>query len=413
VDDMRKTILVIGMIVLLLFLIKPSVESLKIEEFDHLHSNGNVLYVGGSGPGNYSVIQDAINDAVDGDTVFVFNGSSPYEECLEINRRISLIGEDKESTIIIGDCLETLITVRGREVFISGFTIKTSDSKRYPYYGIYIKRDGVTITNNIISNIETGISVNSHYNIITDNEFINCGIYATSSYYQNTISNNYVNGKPLIYRHNKNSEKITNAGQVILLNCINITIENANISDVYYGIYLKESNYCKIIGNNITNCNIFLVNSKKNEISGNIISKIERRTMYMEVGITLQYSNENEVIGNNIFSNEGIGIHIYYSNENIVENNNIESNRKAIDLDDANSNTITKNNFVGNIKNVHFLDCKGNRWTRNYWDRARILPKLITGSVTIVEPGFGTPGKYLPWFNFDILPVKIPYDIGV
>ena len=35
---------------------------------------GNTLYVGGSGPGNYTKIQDAINDANDGDTVYVYSG---------------------------------------------------------------------------------------------------------------------------------------------------------------------------------------------------------------------------------------------------------------------------------------------------------------------------------------------------
>ena len=38
-------------------------------------SRGNWLYVGGSGPGNYTRIQDAIDNASDGDTVFVYSGS--------------------------------------------------------------------------------------------------------------------------------------------------------------------------------------------------------------------------------------------------------------------------------------------------------------------------------------------------
>ena len=37
-------------------------------------SSGNWLYVGGSGPGNYSVIQDAVDNASDGDTVYVYHG---------------------------------------------------------------------------------------------------------------------------------------------------------------------------------------------------------------------------------------------------------------------------------------------------------------------------------------------------
>jgi hypothetical protein len=35
-------------------------------------SRGNWLYVGGSGPGNYMKIQDAVDNASNGDTVFVF-----------------------------------------------------------------------------------------------------------------------------------------------------------------------------------------------------------------------------------------------------------------------------------------------------------------------------------------------------
>ena len=57
--------------------------------FNNLHSGGNTLYVGGDGPGNYSTIQDAIDDAVDGDTVFVYSGI--YDRVC-IQKSISLIG---------------------------------------------------------------------------------------------------------------------------------------------------------------------------------------------------------------------------------------------------------------------------------------------------------------------------------
>ena len=42
-----------------------------------------------------------------------------------------------------------------------------------------------------------------------------------------------------------------------------------------------------------------------------------------------------------------------------------------------------------------------------------MFPKLILGSITIVPPGFGTLGKYLPWFNFDWHPASEPFDIEV
>jgi len=63
--------------------------------------SGNVLYVGGSGPGNYTTIQKAINASIDGDTVFVFQASSPYNESLIIKKSIKLIGQNH--TIIMSE----------------------------------------------------------------------------------------------------------------------------------------------------------------------------------------------------------------------------------------------------------------------------------------------------------------------
>jgi parallel beta-helix repeat protein len=397
----------IGIIIILFgIIVLPLTQGLVYEKSNHEMINGNILYVGGTGPGNYTLIQDAIDEASDGDIVYVYNDSSPYEECIEIYDRISLIGEDKDSTIIIGDCIENLITINDWEVTISGFTLKRNDSKRYPYYGIYINRDEATITGNIISNIETGISVMSNYNNIIGNELINCGIYILHTKFFNTIVNNYVNGKPIIYQYNKFNDKITDAGQIILFDCKNITVENTNISNVHYGIFLKDSRFCKVKGNNLNNSNIFLRESDENEILNNKISYIKKRTMYSEIGINLQSSNENIIIDNEISFNQGFGLQIYVSNDNIISGNNINKNYNGIRLDDSNSNKINNNNFIGNLENAFFIDCKYTKWNSNYWGRSRIFPKVIRGSITIVPPGFGTPGKYLPWFNFDWYPAK-------
>ena len=61
---------------------------------------GKTLYVGGSGAGNYTTIQSAIDDANSGDTVFVYSGI--YFENVIVNKTISLTGEDRNSTIIDG-----------------------------------------------------------------------------------------------------------------------------------------------------------------------------------------------------------------------------------------------------------------------------------------------------------------------
>ncbi len=64
-------------------------------------SYGNILYVGGEGPGNYTSIQDAIDDAVDGDVIIVYPGIY-YEDQVSINKALSIQGAGWETTIIDG-----------------------------------------------------------------------------------------------------------------------------------------------------------------------------------------------------------------------------------------------------------------------------------------------------------------------
>ena len=72
-SSLNKKGLVFGIIFVLVCAGVASGFNIQINDSEK-NSRGNILYVGGSGPGNYSKIQDAIDDASDGDTVFVFNG---------------------------------------------------------------------------------------------------------------------------------------------------------------------------------------------------------------------------------------------------------------------------------------------------------------------------------------------------
>ena len=92
--------LVFGIIVLFLGMsITPSARYTAVKDSHILSNSGNTLYVGGSGPGNYSKIKDAYDDANPCDTIFVYSGT--YYEWLWIKKTINLIGEDPETTSII------------------------------------------------------------------------------------------------------------------------------------------------------------------------------------------------------------------------------------------------------------------------------------------------------------------------
>ena len=63
-----KKILVVGIV--LLFLGSSFLASVQSKEYIKPLSHN--LYVGGSGPGNYTTIQEAVDASMNGDTVFVF-----------------------------------------------------------------------------------------------------------------------------------------------------------------------------------------------------------------------------------------------------------------------------------------------------------------------------------------------------
>jgi parallel beta-helix repeat protein len=140
--------------------------------------NGNILYVGGSGEGNYTKIQDAIDNASDGDTVFVYSGL--YNETLEISNSINLIGEDRENTFIDGMKKDVLL-IRGycSGIKINGFCIQNGEDGIYvsSKYNLEIISD-CEISNNIIKNIrKLGVDIVAipcKRIIVKDNIFFNC-----------------------------------------------------------------------------------------------------------------------------------------------------------------------------------------------------------------------------------------------
>ena len=87
-----------------------------------------ILYVGGTGAGNYTKIQDAVDNASNGDTVFVFKGI--YKEHINVTKTLNLIGENRNNTIINGSNKGTIVNISANWVNISNFNIRNSGDNR-------------------------------------------------------------------------------------------------------------------------------------------------------------------------------------------------------------------------------------------------------------------------------------------
>jgi parallel beta-helix repeat protein len=380
-------------------------------------AKGATLYVNMTGSGGaYTNIQDAINAANPGDTVFVYNGT--YES-VGANKQINLIGEDMNSTIIDGGGTSRVLWISADYVNVTGFTI-TNSGPNVDDEGIFIISDHNTITGNrvvsnrwygieilissyniissniISSNEKKGINLkDSHRNIITGNEITNNdldGIYlelsSNNTIHNNNISSNlrqgiwayqsnnnnissnriqfnrgigillgeseFINitdntmiedgikiggpirswdshrigtsntvcGKPVYYwKNEKNNVIPPGAGEVILVNCTNITIENQDLSHGSIGIEIGFSSNISILNNNITfndDDGIWLVVSNNNTIMGNTVKKCD-------FAIILSSSDENNIT-NNILSNNYYGVVAFSSSKNSINYNTLLSN---------------------------------------------------------------------------------------
>jgi parallel beta-helix repeat protein len=153
------------------FTLVSSISSYASNESNFLSNFDTILFVGGSGPGNYSTVQDAIDNASSGDTIFVFDDSSPYYENIDVNVPVSIVGENKKTTIVDGLSRYHVFSIYANEVSISNLTVQYGGSG-WSNVGIYIAGTDVLIENNIIQNNANGVFIESaSFNHILNNTF--------------------------------------------------------------------------------------------------------------------------------------------------------------------------------------------------------------------------------------------------
>jgi parallel beta-helix repeat protein len=284
--------------------------------------------VDGSGGADFTVIQDAINNASAGDMIIVYSGV--YNKNVVVDKSVTLKGVGYPVVDASGE--GDAITLCADGITLVGFTATNSgvvecagikaisSSNTITGNNVCNNRDGIylfhscnnSITgNNVCDNDNDGIRISSSSNnIITGNTFVNDGLGVYNSH-QNIMEDNKVNGKPLVYLEDASDYEVRDAGPVILVNCNNITVENLDLSNTNVGIELLETEDSKVINNTVSNnrYGIYLRHSNNNTITGNSVYN-NRDGIYL-----FHSSNNNTITGNNV-SNNRYGIYLSYSSNN-------------------------------------------------------------------------------------------------
>lgn len=275
----------VALLMLSFSFVGSSYSILDAEETYIYSFDGKTLYVGGSGLGNYSSIQDAIDNASSDDTIFVFNGTY-YENHIYVDKTVNLIGENKETTIIDGDNGGDIVIIGADGVYLSGFTIQQAGNINDNGIFIY-NSDNCTIKdNNVLLIREDGI-----------------WLFRTNN---TTITNNTIT-------------KISGTGLMLGLSS-NALIRDNNISNNGAGIGLDE----------VTN----------SLVTNNIVSN---NYLGIYIGNLDNFFGYNTITGNNILHNKQCGIDFYLSHSNKIEKNNFIGNKRHANFETSFNNSWDAN----------------------------------------------------------------------
>jgi len=265
---MERKLMTVGIILLFVGVCCISVNALPIQNSLLSLPRVNWLYVGGDGPGNYSTIPEAIDNASEGDTVYVYAGT--YKN-VTIDKPLQLLGEDKHTTIINGTGSHNAVYVDANAVNISGFTIQNRDTLAGKGICIQDRRNNIMVTDTILTHTYVGIIFWWNTNILLYNitfsandegicfqfgkncTIIDC-IFTHNGAGINAGYSPYTTGASFVIKDNL---FLHNSVGLDIYECIdtlgNTTIEGNSFQQNYYGITIDSCRGVGITKNNFIN----------------------------------------------------------------------------------------------------------------------------------------------------------------
>ena len=271
-------------------------------------------------PGEGTPIQDAIDGAAEGDTIYVHAGT--YVENLVVHKSLALVGENRSTTVIDGDGSADIIRVCADGCTIRGFTIAGADDCEWAEK---------TLATDEVWDIGGGFAL-TPAQIDVENEKVWLLFTKDGKEYDNEVMSvgdaytftDYINGEDV---------------PVILCYVVGV---------------------CRGAESNLVQIKYVLFGDLMSEADTGVFVE-ETTGLWPIVGIRLDYSDNNIVTDNEI-SLCNYGIRLWSSDNNILTANTASDNNRGISLrGSSNNNTIHHNNLINNT-NYNAHDEHTNQW---------------------------------------------------
>lgn len=272
------------------------------------------------GVADFHKIQEAVDIANPGDTIFVYAGK--YFENVIIDKSIFLVGENSSTTKIDGGKLGSALQIRADNTVVSGFMLQAVYGA---FHVVYVDRaDHVIISKNVFHGGFTGIFFYySENNVVSENEF----------------------------------SMIFDYGVLLGGYCSNTVIINNIVKNTWYGIGLWNSSDNVVYNNTV-------------EQTG----KGPHPEETFEPSAILLYDNSknNHAIGNRLFNNGWNGVAIAeHCSQNFIINNMVAlSSHYGVWIGENSAANFFQRNFFDNEGQV-YIENGNNAWDDgkegNYW----------------------------------------------
>jgi parallel beta-helix repeat protein len=342
------------------------------------------IYVDNNGKGNFKKIQNAIDNASNHDSIFIYDGI--YKETLNINKSLKILGENKKNVIIDGNYDNIIVDVRSDYVNISNITIKNSNGFR----------------NN------AAIKVRSQYVNI-----IECEIYRNRNgvYFQNSNNNIiknclfHTNGIGLLLENSSdiiisNSEFCHNGLGINLKNTDKINIFNSYAHENGIGLFIKNSSNINIdhssfSDNNDNQCGSSIYNSLNIKLNNSILN-------HNGVGLEIYNTTLVNIKNCNLNYNTHFTIYLRHKSKNIIIDKCIitENLRYGIHATESKCKIINSHIFGNKIDGVHIKDSYCDA-SNNWWGTQDGPLRTSIRLIDFFDWGFGKL-IYKPWYESPI-----------
>jgi nitrous oxidase accessory protein len=390
----------------------------------------------------YRLIQDGINHASSGDTIFVF--SYTYSEKLVVDKKVILLGENKDTTIISPSGSGVGVLITASQVILRSFTVHPAAVFAGEGIKVVSPSSHDTLMDNVITNcLGYGIFLDQTFdNTIMQNKVFDqqYGIAVASSY-NNKVSENDIRvcdgevGIAIAYEAStgnvvsKNKVTLTDGDQMYSFRGISVWFASSNKivdntvteqveGDQHFGIILESSPNCSVSQNSLAGAWSLrgIRASEKDIISGNVVKNCRAGIEIGSLCLVLSNTLKDNLEGINIYGSSNTmsknvvtggyrGVAFYEASGNSFTENTVTLSQEiGVQLYSSLDNNLYHNNFVNNTQNA--FDDGNNSWDSpnggNYWSD-------YTG-VDLNGDGFGDTPYYIPGGdNLDRLPLMLPH----